>query len=125
VLRNHELSQQVVQRERRIALVESLNSSLVYFTRHLKEPMLQMREAAEKVAVGDPEAVGQFVALVQKEVTQTLATLDGLEDEISERTRRGDEMREGEVTLDDLEEKYQKHLQNLKANADAIGEVQS
>src|SRR6056297_649379 len=65
VLRNHELSQQVVQRERRIALVESLNSSLVYFTRHLKEPMLQMREAAEKVAVGDPEAVARFVALVQ------------------------------------------------------------
>jgi len=125
VLRNHELSQQVVQRERRIALVESLNSSLVYFTRHLKDPMLQMREAAENVAVGDPEAVARFVALVQKEVTQTLATLDGLEDEISERTRRGDEMREGEVTLDDLEEKYQKHLQNLKANADAIGEVQS
>ena len=125
VLRNHELSQQVVQRERRIALVESLNSSLVYFTRHLKQPMLQMREAAEKVAVGDPEAVGQFVALVQKEVTQTIATLDGLEDEIAERTRRGDEMREGEVTLDDLEEKYQKHLQNLKANADAIGEAQS
>ncbi|MCK4516730.1 MAG: response regulator, partial [Spirochaetaceae bacterium] len=32
VLRNHELGQQVIQRERRLALVESLNKSLVYFT---------------------------------------------------------------------------------------------
>ena len=125
VLRNHELSEQVVQRERRIALVESLNNSLVYFTEHLRDPMLEIRKSAESVDATDAQAVRSFVSLVQQEVTQTLATLDGLKDEINDLTRRGDELREGEITLDDLEEKYEKHLQNLKANADAIGEAQS
>jgi len=125
VLRNHELSQQVVQRERRIALVESLNSSLIYFTRHLKDPMVQIQDAADKVDESDPESVREFAVRVRREVAQTLATLDGLEDEIRDLTRRGDEIRESEITLNDLEEKYQKHLQNLKANADAIGEAQT
>ncbi|MFP4113279.1 MAG: response regulator transcription factor [Spirochaetota bacterium] len=125
VLRNHELSEQVVQRERRIALIESLNNSLVYFTRHLKEPMLAIRKTAEAADASNASAMTEFVAMVQREVAQTLASLDGLEDEINELTRRGDEIREGEITLDDLEEKYQKHLDNLKANADAIGEARS
>ena len=124
VLRNHELSEQVVQRERRIALIESLNNSLVYFTRHLKDPMLQIREAADSVNREDRESVERLISMVQQEVTQTLATLDGLEEEIGELTRKGDEIREGELTLDDLAEKYEKHLQNLKANADAIGGAQ-
>ncbi|MFW5717137.1 MAG: response regulator transcription factor [bacterium] len=125
VLRNHELSQQVVHRERRIALIESLNSSLVYFTEHLKEPMQSLRAAAETVVAGDEVSVQTFVELVRRQAQQTLATLEGLEDEIAELTRKGDEIRAGEVTLDDLEDKYQKHLQNLKANADTIGETHS
>ena len=120
VLRHHELSEQVTQRERRIALTESLNQSLVYFTRHLKEPMLNLSRAAESVDLDDRASVDEFIGLVHQEVTQTIASLDGLEDEISELTRRGNEIRKSEVTLDDLEEKYEKHLQNLKANADSI-----
>jgi DNA-binding response OmpR family regulator len=125
VLRNHELSQQVVQRERRIALIESLNSSLVYFTEHLKEPMQSLRAAADTVEAGEEASIQAFVELVRQQARQTLATLEGLEDEIAELTRKGDEIRAGEVTLDDLEDKYQKHLQNLKANADTIGETHS
>ncbi len=121
VLRHHELSEQVIQRERRIALTESLNHSLVYFTRHLKEPMLDLRRATETVDRDDRASVDEFIDRVQQEVTQTIASLVGLEDEIDELTRRGDEIRESEITLDDLEEKYEKHLQNLKANADSIG----
>ena len=125
VLRNHELSQQVVHRERRIALIESLNSSLVYFTEHLKEPMQSLRAAADTVEAGEEASVQAFVELVRQQAQQTLATLEGLEDEIAELTRKGDEIRAGEVTLDDLEDKYEKHLQNLKANADTIGETHS
>lgn len=125
VLRNHELSQQVVHRERRIALIESLNSSLVYFTEHLKEPMQSLRAAADTVEAGEEASVQAFVELVRQQAQQTLAILEGLEDEIAELTRKGDEIRAGEVTLDDLEDKYEKHLQNLKANADTIGETHS
>ena len=125
VLRNHELSEQVVQRERRIALIESLNNSLVYFTEHLKEPMEGLSAAADSVDASDADSVKSFVELVRQQARQTVATLEGLEEEIAELRRKGAEIREGEITLDDLEDKYQKHLQNLKANADTIGEAQS
>ncbi len=121
VLRNHELTEQVVHRERRIALIESLNNSLVYFTRHLKDPMEQILAAAGNVSSAESETK-EFIALVTEEARRTLASLEGLEDEIKDLTQKGDAMREDELTLDDLEEKYEKHLRNLKANADSIGD---
>lgn len=124
VLRNHELTQQVVQRERRIALIESLNNSLVYFTRHLKEPMEQIISASDSVDSSDAGKASEFVSMVTKQATETLASLEGLEEEINDLSKQGDALREDEVTLDDLEEKYEKHLRNLKANADSIGEGQ-
>ena len=125
VLRNHELGQQVVQRERRLALVESLNESLVYFTTHLREPVEQMLRHAEALNVGDAEDVRAFVQIVQNEMESTKAALEGLQDKITELQQKGDALREREVTLDDLEEKYQKHFRNLRENADAIGESQT
>jgi len=110
VLRGRELSQQVIERERRIALVESLNKSLVYFTRHLRQPVLDLLTAAESLDPKDPSAVEQFMAKVKQESETTLATLDGLEDEIKDLQSKGDEIRSREVTLEMLDEKYQKHF---------------
>jgi DNA-binding response OmpR family regulator len=125
VLRNHELSQQVVQRERRIALVESLNKSLVYFTRHLRDPMVQIQKSAGVLNADDPDAVKEFVEMVGREFTSTLATLDGLEEEIEDLTKQGDQIRANEVTLDDLEEKYLKHIQSARESAESIGDSRS
>lgn len=123
VLRNHELSQQLAQRERRIALQESLNKSLVYFTQHLKEPVLAVRDAARALDPTDRKAVEAFVTSVLEENESTLATLEGLEEEIVELKQKGDEIREREITLEDLDEKYQKHFENLKDKADSLGTV--
>ena len=119
VLRNRELSQQVVQRERRIALIESLNKSLVYFTRRLQEPVKDLQTEAEKLDVGNPDDVKRFVSLVKKESEATLAALDGLEEEISDLQSRGDEIKSQEVTVDMLEEKYKKHFKSLADKAGA------
>jgi DNA-binding response OmpR family regulator len=123
VLRNRELSQLVIQRERRIAAVESLNNSLVYFTRHLQGPMLTIQDAVERMKPGQVDSVDAFLGLVRREVATTLASLAGLEEEIRDLTREGDRIKEDEVTLDDLEAKYQKHIRNLRENVDAIGEA--
>jgi CheY-like chemotaxis protein/FtsZ-binding cell division protein ZapB len=123
VLRNHELGQQVIQRERRLALLETLNKSLLYFATHLREPIRQILDVAESLDVKDPQKVSEFLELVQHEVESTRAALDGLEEEISELQKRGDALREREVTLDDLDEKYQKHFRNLRENADALEET--
>jgi PleD family two-component response regulator len=122
VLRNHELGQQVMQREHRLALLESLNGSLVEFTTNLREPIQQMLKTAETLDVTDGDGVRAFVQMVKAEAGATKAALDGLAEEIAELQRKGDALRENEVTLDALDEKYQKHFQNLRENADAVGE---
>jgi DNA-binding response OmpR family regulator len=109
VLRQRELSRQVVQRERRLALAESLNNSLIYFTRHIKEPIAKLRKLAEEIDQTDPAAVGGLIDLVESETAETLATIEGLEDEVQELQSRGDELKANELALEELESKFRKH----------------
>lgn len=113
VLRNRELSKQVLNRERRIALIESLNKSLLYFTDHLKKPMDELLEAAEGLDPSNRKLVDEFRGLVLKEGGQVLATLEGLREEIHELKSEGDKIRLDEVSLQDLEEKFQKHFNGM------------
>lgn len=113
VLRHQELAGQVVNRERRLALIESLNKSLVYFTEHLKAPMEDLLASAHKL---DPSNAAQVVAfrnLVTKEGGQVMAALAGLKDEIQELRGEGDKLRHAQVSLEDLEDKFQKHFNTL------------
>lgn len=113
VLRNKELAHQVVNRERRIALIESLNKSLLYFTEHLKRPMDDLLRAAQTLEPSDHARVAMFRELVLKEGGQVLATLEGLREEIQELTSEGDRIRSTEVSLQDLEDKFQKHFNGM------------
>ena len=113
VLRNKELAQQVINRERRIALIESLNKSLLYFTDHLKRPMDDLLGAAKTLDLADKSRVEMFRDLVLKEGGQVLATLEGLREEIQELKSEGDRIRSSEVSLQDLEDKFQKHFNGL------------
>ncbi|MEI8094866.1 MAG: response regulator [Spirochaetales bacterium] len=110
VLRNKELAHQVVNRERRIALIESLNQSLLYFTDHLKRPMDEMITTARSLDLANQKNVGTFQQLVIKEGEEVLAALEGLRDEIHALKSEGDKLKQSEVTLQDLEEKFQKHF---------------
>ena len=121
VLRNRTLSRQVVAKERRIASIESLNKSLIYFTRHLKEPVVGLKKEADKLDVNDCDAASGFVDFVKKESEEVLAALSALEDEIDElENQRPDQESEG-LTLIDLEEKFQKHFTNLEHGDKAAG----
>jgi len=113
VLRNKELALQVVNRERRIALIESLNKSLVYFTDHLKSPIEDMLGVAKTLDSSQKSRVEMFRDLVLKEGGQVLATLEGLREEIQDLRSEGDRIRSTEVSLHDLEEKFQKHFNGL------------
>lgn len=114
VLRHRELSQQVLERERRIALIESLNKSLVYFTEHLRSPVEQLLEQARTLDASDEESVAKFRENVESECEATLAALDGLEEEVKDLQSQGDEIRQRELTLEMLEEKYQKHFESYQ-----------
>ncbi|UCF97702.1 MAG: response regulator [Spirochaetaceae bacterium] len=114
VLRNRELAKQVSRRERRISLVESLNNSLIFFTQHIKKPISGLIEAAEKLDTTNQKQVSQLAALVKHEGVEILATLQGLEDEIEELQSKGDKLKHGDLSLEELEKKLQKHLRNWK-----------
>ncbi len=114
VLRNRELAQQVSRRERRIAVVESLNNSLIFFTQHIKKPISGLIAAAQKLDRSDQQKVSEFASLVKHEGAEILATLQGLEDEIEELQNKGDKLKMGDLSLEELEKKLQKHLRNWK-----------
>ena len=117
VLRNHELSQQVVLREKRLTITDSLNKSLIYFTEHLKSPVLGMVESSKSLDVSDPKAVESFKQLVMAEAEQTLAALGGLEDEVKNLLVSEGSVRKAELSLEELEERFREHFRELHDNA--------
>ena len=114
VLRNRELARQVARRERRIAVVESLNNSLIFFTQHIKKPISELISAAEAADSSDSSQVAALIDQVRKEGAEILATLRGLEEEIRELQNKGDKLKMGDLSLDELEKKLKKHLRNWK-----------
>jgi DNA-binding response OmpR family regulator len=115
VLRNRELAKQVSRRERRISLVESLNASLIFFTQHIKRPISGLIEAAEKLDAADRRQAEELATHVKREGAEILATLQGLEDEIEELQNKGDKLKKGDLSLEELEKKLKKNLRNWKA----------
>lgn len=113
VLRNHELSQQVVLREKRLALTDSLNKSLMYFTEHLKSPVLGLVESSKSLDITDSKAVESFKQQVMAEAEQTLAALGGLEDEVKSLQESEGNFRNAELSLQELEERFREHFREL------------
>lgn len=114
VLRNRDLAREISRRERRIAVVETLNNSLIFFTKHIKKPITDLLEAATKIDPSNSDAAVKFVELAKQESLEILATLRGLEDEINELQTKEDKLKRGDLTMEDLEKKLQKHLRNWK-----------
>jgi CheY-like chemotaxis protein len=123
VLRNRELSQQLARREKRIAVVESLNNSLVFFTQHIKKPISDIKTLAEKTESRDTANVEKLLAMIRKESVEILATMRGLEDEVAELRGRGERLRRGDLSVDELEKKLRKHLRNWKKRQDKLSEA--
>jgi len=114
VLRNRELTRQLLRREKRIGVVESLNSSLVFFTRHVRAPITELLELADGAKVKDQKSMKTLLDRLRKEGREILATLDGLEEEVEELQGRREKLRRGDLSLNDLEEKLQKHLRTWR-----------
>jgi DNA-binding response OmpR family regulator len=114
VLRNRELAQQLARREARIGVVESLNKSLIYFTQHIKTPISKLVAKAEKIKSPGSKEMEDLVEFIKNESQEIFATLSGLEDEIKDLQDKGDDLKRGDLTVEDLEKKFQKHFQEWK-----------
>ncbi len=123
VLRNRELVKQITRRERRLAVLESLNNSLIFFTEHIRKPIQDLIDKADKLDVNDVEAVKSLVADLKSEGNEILATINGLKDEIDELQKKGERIKRGDITLEELEKKFEKHLRNWKKRQKQLEEV--
>jgi DNA-binding response OmpR family regulator len=120
VLRSRELSRQLLRREKRIAVVESLNNSLVFFTQHIKKPISELLALAEKTDGNNPSEARKLLELTRAEGREILATLRGLEDEVAELQGKGEKLKRGDLSLEDLESKLRKHLRNWKQRQEKL-----
>lgn len=114
VLRHRDFSGQILQREKRLALTESLNKSLLYFTSHVKKPMNNLLETAQTLNSSDQNAVDTFLKVVSVETKKALATLEALGEEVQEQQSLGDKLKEDEISLEGLEKKYEKHFSSYR-----------
>ena len=124
VLRSRELTKQLMRREKRIAVVESLNNSLVFFTQHIKKPISELLTQAENTDEDDDGEVRKLLEKIRVEGREILATIRGLEDEVAELQNKGEKLRRGDLSLEDLEKKLRKHLRNWKKRQAKLEEVQ-
>jgi DNA-binding response OmpR family regulator len=120
VLRNRELAQELLRREKRIAVVESLNSSLVFFTQHIKKPIAELIARAEGLDSRDAAAVDALRESIRSEGREILATLRGLEDEVGELQGKGERLRRGDLSLEDMEKNLRRRLRDWKKRQEKL-----
>jgi DNA-binding response OmpR family regulator len=120
VLRGKELARELLRREKRLAVVESLNNSLVFFTQHIRKPIAELLAKAEGLDAGDPQAVSRLVEDLRSEGRGILATLRGLEDEVQELEGKGERLRRGDLSVEELEKNMRRHLRSWKRRQEKL-----
>ncbi|OQX29795.1 MAG: response regulator [Spirochaeta sp. LUC14_002_19_P3] len=113
VLRSHELSRQVLLREKRLALTDSLKKSLIYFNEHLHSPVMALLDSAQSLNIAASDAVEAFKCQVQDVAEQTLAALGGLKDEIDALQANEGEVQASDSLLNELEEHFFEHFREI------------
>ncbi|MBN2535851.1 MAG: response regulator [Spirochaetales bacterium] len=104
VLRHRELALQIQQRERRIELLESLNTMLLaFYNQFIKNPLEILVKDADKVKSNDKAGTDTFVKNVKQFSSDILPKLVGLEEKIERLQIKGDDLKKGELSLEELE----------------------
>ena len=116
VLRNRELHKAVMKKERRISRIDSLNESLIFFTRQLRNPLEEIQTKAREIDLEDPEKIKSFVSKVILDLEKVKNSLGSLEEEIDKLSNSDEPDTNMEGTLKDLEKKFQKHFSNWKSD---------
>jgi hypothetical protein len=70
-------------------------------------------ESARALDTSDIKAVDAFKKQVMAEAEQTLAALGGLEDEVKELQESQGNVREAELSLHELEDRFKEHFKEL------------
>jgi DNA-binding response OmpR family regulator len=110
VLRHKDLANQIIQRERRLALNGALALCLSDCVRKLKKPLKDILREAKKLDAGSAKAVSEFLGRLTAETEASVELVENAEKEIAEAEAKDSSLKEGEVSLKELEERYRMHL---------------
>ncbi|HNZ27404.1 MAG TPA: response regulator [Spirochaetota bacterium] len=113
VIRHKELVKQLLKRERRLAVLESLNTNLIAFTRHIKEPLAALNDEASKLDINNKEDLSAFVLKFKDDYNSMMAMQDGIEEQIRDIENKKNKLKEDELSLEELEKKISKYLKNI------------
>lgn len=116
VIRHKELSAQLLKRERRLAILESLNTNLIAFLRHIRKPLSDLKIIADDVDLTNSDDVKKFIDQYGLAYNEAEAMITSLEDEILEIEKKGNKLKEEELTLEELEKRINKRLDSLKVS---------
>jgi DNA-binding response OmpR family regulator len=104
VLRHRELALQLERREKRIELLESLNTMLLaFYNQFVKNPLVTLIKEADKVKPDDKAGADSFIKSAKQFSTDILPKLKGLEEKIEKLQVKGDDLKKGELSLEELE----------------------
>jgi PleD family two-component response regulator len=110
VLRHKDLANQIIQRERRLALHGALTLCLTDCVRKFKKPLKDILKEAKRLDAGDSKAVGEFLERFVAEAVASVELVENAEKEIAEAGAKDASLKEAEVSLKELEEEYRMHL---------------
>lgn len=115
VIKHKELVRQLVNRERKLAVVESLTSNLIAFTKHIKFPLATMKsDLAELSNIDDLVALrsklADFVAKFNVEYDRTVALIGSLDDQMTDIENKKTRISQEELSADELDRKLLKRL---------------
>lgn len=115
VLRHRELTLQLQQREKRIELLESLNSMLVaFYNQFIKNPLATLIKNADKVKPNNKAGTDSFINSVKQFGSDILPKLKGLEEKIETLQIKGDDLKKGELSLEELEAGFLKLIKDYQ-----------
>lgn len=116
IIKHKELSNQIIKRERRLAVLEAMNTNLIAFVKHVKKPMKDMKIDIDGILTNQAIDIHEFVAKYRDFYNEVDAMVSSLEEEILELENKRTSMKEDELSIEELEKKINKYIVKLKEN---------
>jgi CheY-like chemotaxis protein len=107
VLRHRELALQLQRREKRMELLESLNTMLLaFYNQFIKNPLATLIKDADKVKPNDKAGTDSLIKSIKQFGSDIMPKLKGLEEKIETLQIKGDDLKKGELSLEELESDF-------------------
>lgn len=116
VLRHKDFTDQMLQRERRIALLESVNHLLRSTVEEIRKPIEWLLEELETIDSEDQELMHSLLLKIKDQCLQFQNRFEELDSNLQELQGHDNDLRKQEVSLKELEERYQRHFDAVKGS---------